>query len=79
MAGHDGDWFLARAREYKAKGQLHNACFYYERGPQPDFSVELHERLATDKLFDESQNLQPPDLPGKGKTVDLPAERPLTS
>ena len=24
-AGHDSDWFLARAREYKAKGQLHNA------------------------------------------------------
>src|SRR5579872_1650428 len=29
VAGHDSDWFVARAREYKTKGQLHNAWFYY--------------------------------------------------
>ena len=29
--------------------------------------------LATDKLYDESQSLQPADLPTDGKTVDLSA------
>ncbi|MGH9495420.1 MAG: hypothetical protein ACRD3B_10515, partial [Candidatus Sulfotelmatobacter sp.] len=29
--------------------------------------------LITDKLFDESQAVEPPDLPGGGKTVDLAA------
>ncbi len=29
IGGHDSDWFLTRAREYKTKGQLHNAWFYY--------------------------------------------------
>src|SRR5277367_1626551 len=28
VAGHDSDWFAARAREYKTKGQLHNAWLY---------------------------------------------------
>ena len=30
IAGHDSDWFLARAREFKTKGQLHNAWFYFQ-------------------------------------------------
>src|SRR5579864_7465329 len=25
VAGHDSEWFLARARDYKTKGQMHNA------------------------------------------------------
>jgi hypothetical protein len=32
IAGHDSDWFLARAREYKAKGQIHNANLYFLQG-----------------------------------------------
>jgi hypothetical protein len=29
IAGHDGQWFLTKAREYQAKGQSHNAWFYF--------------------------------------------------
>src|SRR5271157_2293526 len=29
IGGHDGQWYLAKAREFKAKGQTHNAWFYY--------------------------------------------------
>ena len=29
IGGHDGEWYLAQARQYKAKNQLHNAWFYY--------------------------------------------------
>src|ERR1051326_732502 len=32
LAGHDGDWYVAQARAYKAKGQTHNAYFYYLEG-----------------------------------------------
>jgi len=73
VAGHDSEWFLARAREYKTKGQLHNAWFYYEEARSLISPLPFMSTLATDKLFDESQNLQPTDIPGGGKTTDLPA------
>lgn len=31
ISGHDSDWFTSRGREYKAKGQLHNAWLFYSR------------------------------------------------
>ena len=64
IAGHDSEWFLARAREYKTKGQLHNAWFYYEEARSLISPLPFMSTLATDKLFDESQNLQPTDIPG---------------
>jgi len=73
IAGHDSEWFLARAREYKTKGQLHNAWFYYEEARSLISPLPFMSTLATDKLFDESQNLQPTDIPGGGKTADLAA------
>src|SRR5581483_2158313 len=73
IGGHDSDWFLTRAREYKAKGQMHNAWFYYEEARSLISPLPFMSTLATDKLFDESQNLQPTDIPGGGKTADLAA------
>lgn len=73
VAGHDSDWYLARAREYKAKGQLHNAFFYYEEARSLISPLPFMSTLATDKLFDESQNLRPTDMPVAGKTTDLTA------
>ena len=73
IAGHDSDWFLAQARQYKSKGQLHDAWFYYLEARNLISPVPFMSTLATDKLYDESQSLHPADLPGGGKTVDLPA------
>lgn len=73
VAGHDSDWFVARAREYKTKGQMHNAWFYYEEARSLISPLPFMSTLATDKLYDESQNLRPTDLPTGGKTADLPA------
>ena len=74
VAGHDSDWFLARARDYKAKGQAHNSWLYFEQ------SLDLASRgmrfmstLTTDRLYDEKQTVQPSDLPANGKAVDLVA------
>lgn len=73
VAGHDSEWFLARAREYKAKGQTHNAYFFYSEARSLISPLNFMSTLATDKLYDESQSAQPTDLPSNGKTVDLPA------
>jgi hypothetical protein len=71
VAGHDSDWFVARAREFKAKGQLHNAWFYYAAASGLTYRLNFMTTLATDKLYDESQSAQPADIPANGKTVDL--------
>jgi hypothetical protein len=74
IAGHDSDWFLARAREYKAKGQIHNATLYFLQGISL-FSRGLRfmSTQATDKLYDELQTMEASDLPSNGKTVALVA------
>jgi hypothetical protein len=71
IAGHDSDWFLTQARQFKAKGQMHNAFFYYQEARSLVSPLPFMSTLTTDKLFDESQNLQPTDLPLGGKTADL--------
>lgn len=71
IAGHDSDWFLNQARQFKSKGQTHNAWFYYQEARSLISPLPFMSTLATDKLYDESQGLQPADLPAGGKTVDL--------
>ncbi len=73
IAGHDGEWFLARAREYKTKGQLHNAWLFYLQGRSLVAPLSFMSTLATDRIYEEFQKTQPADVPGNGKTVDLPA------
>ena len=73
IAGHDSDWFLDHARQYKAKGQLHDAWFYYEEARSLSSPLPFMSTLATDKLYDESQSLKPADMPGGGKTAELAA------
>jgi hypothetical protein len=73
VAGHDSAWFLSLAREYKAKGQMHNAYFFYTQARSLISPLNFMSTLATDKLYDESQKAQPADIPANGKTVDLPA------
>jgi len=72
VAGHDSDWFLSRAREYKSKGQLHNAWFYFLEARTLASPLSFMSTLASERLYDESQSMQPPDMPAGGNTVDLP-------
>jgi hypothetical protein len=71
--GHNSDWFLTRAREFKAKGQAHNAWLYYLEARSLISPLPFMSTAATDKLYDESQKAQPPDWPADGKTIDLAA------
>jgi len=71
--GHDSDWFLSRAHDYKAKGQMHNAWLYEQEARGLITPVPFMSTMATDKLYEESQGLQPADMPAAGKTSDLVA------
>lgn len=71
VAGHDSDWFLNQARQYKSKGQMHNAWFYYLEARSLILPLSFMSTLASEKLYDESQSAQPTDLPVKGKTTAL--------
>ncbi|OLE56897.1 MAG: hypothetical protein AUG13_06670 [Chloroflexi bacterium 13_1_20CM_2_59_7] len=63
IAGHDGNWFAGRAREFKAKGQTHNAWLYYLEARELLVPVPFMSTMMTDKLYDESQSVKPADLP----------------
>jgi hypothetical protein len=73
LGGHDSQWFLSRAREYKTKGQLHNAWLYYQAAVSLISPLDFMSTAASDKLVDESQGAKPADLPTDGKAVDLTA------
>jgi len=82
VAGHDGNWFVSRAREYKAKGQTHNAWLYFLQARELLAPVPFMSTLVTDKLYDESQTAKPSDLPPSdlasgGKTFKLTSLFPL--
>jgi hypothetical protein len=73
FAGHDSAWFLERARAFKAKGQTHNAWLYFIEGRDLAVAVPFMYTQLTDKLYDEAQNVKPPDFPTEGSTADLTA------
>lgn len=80
--GHDGMWFAEQARQYKTKGQMHNAWFYDLQAREMLVAVPFMSTLMTDKLYDEFQNLKPADLPPfdltlTGKTVHVISLFPL--
>jgi hypothetical protein len=63
VTGHDGNWFAERAREFKAKGQNHNAWFYYGEARELLVPLPFMATATTDKLYDEMQTVKPADLP----------------
>ena len=72
-SGHDAAWFTQRARDFKSKGQNHNAWLYYREAIALSAPVDFMSTLATDKLYDETQAMQPADVPVNGNTVEMSA------
>ena len=70
LAGHDANWFLQKARDYKAHGQTHNAWFYYLAAWDLTSPVDFMSTRPLDKLVDEMAQVRPNDLPFTGP-VDL--------
>lgn len=73
LAGHDGDWYVAQARAYRAKGQNHNAYFYYLEGWQLLAPVGFMSTMKLDGIADELNSVRPADLPAPGQPIDLTA------
>jgi hypothetical protein len=71
--GHDGQWYLTKAREYKSKGQLHNAWFYYLTAWDLMAPVNFMSTPQLDKVADEMQGARPSDLPNQGSPLNLAA------
>ena len=79
LGGHDAAWFLEKAREYKARGETHNAWFYYLAAWDMTSPVEFMSTRPLDKLVDEMAQVRPNDLPftgpsdlaGNGKTFKV--------
>jgi len=71
--GHDALWYADRARQFKTKGQVHNAWLYLLEARDLLAPVSFMSTLQTDKLYDEAQTSQPKDVPMSGNTVDLVA------
>ncbi len=69
--GHDADWYATQARNYKSKGQAHNAWLYYLEARSLVSPLPFMDTLQVDKLYNEFQNDKPADFPGDGKTADL--------
>jgi hypothetical protein len=63
VGAHDGNWFAEQARSFKSKGKQHDAWFYYLEARDLLAPVPFMSTLTTDKLYDEMQNVKPPDLP----------------
>jgi hypothetical protein len=81
--GHDGNWFLDKARTYKTQNKLHNAWFYFIEAHSLLTPVDFMSTQSTDKLYDEAQTAKPTDLPpmdlaaANAKTYKLIAMYPL--
>ncbi len=59
IGGHDGPWFLAKAREYKGQGEIHNAWFYFLTAWDLMAPVNFMSTPQLDKLADEMQAARP--------------------
>ncbi len=62
-AGHNGDWYVQQARDYKQKGDNASAYFYYWQARDLLAPVPFMSTLQLDKLYDEMQQVLPKDLP----------------
>jgi len=71
--GHDGQWFLSKARAYKEKGQTHNAWFYYLTAWDMLAPVDFMGTPELDRLSDEIQAARPGALPAADTPLELAA------
>jgi hypothetical protein len=70
IGGHAGDWYLTKAREFKTKGETHDAWFYYLTAWDLLAPVDFISTPKLDRIADEMQSVQPSDLP-TNNPVDL--------
>jgi DNA-binding transcriptional regulator YdaS (Cro superfamily) len=72
-AGHDGLWYLKQARDYKTKGQAHNAWFYYATSWELLAPIPAMNTALLGNIQEESNGILPKDVPFDGKPVAFTA------
>ncbi len=72
-AGHDGLWYLQRARDYKAKGQVHNSWFYYVNSWNLMAPVTFMSTKLLSTINQEASIVRPKDVPEEGNSVPFSA------
>jgi hypothetical protein len=75
--GHDADWFLNQARQFKAKGQNRNAYFYFIQARDLAAPVPFMSTLKLDRMYDEAMQSAPKDIPqvaGAPVTLQTPGK-----
>jgi hypothetical protein len=73
IGGHDGQWFLAKGREYKAKGANLCAWLYFLTAWDLMAPVDFISTPRLDKLSDEMQSVRPASLPSSSQPLALAA------
>jgi hypothetical protein len=71
LAGHDAQWYLNQARQYKTKGQVHNAWLYYLTAWDLTAPVPFMSTRQLDTIADEMQSARPADLPGQQQPLAI--------
>jgi hypothetical protein len=61
--GHDADWFVNQARQFKAKGENRNAYFYFIQARDLAAPVPFMSTLKLDRMYDEATQSAPKDIP----------------
>ncbi len=74
IGGHDGQWYLAQARQFKTKNQLHDAWFYYLTAWDLLAPVNFMSNPQLDKISEEMQAARPSDLPSDSSPMDVSAK-----
>jgi hypothetical protein len=73
VAGHDLNWYLAQARQYKSRGQGLPAYLYYLEAWYLAQPIEIEYTVQLEKLGDEMQQARPADWPSQNQPMNLPA------
>ena len=73
IGGHDGEWYLTQARQYKGKNQLHDAWFYYLTAWDLLAPVNFMSNPQLDKIAQEMETARPADLPSEQAPMSLSA------
>ncbi len=71
MAGHDGNWYLDQARQYKAAAKNYDSWFYYSTANYLLAPVSFMSTVQLDRIADEMQAVRPPDLPSAQAPLPL--------
>ncbi|MBZ5568800.1 MAG: hypothetical protein LAN64_13235 [Acidobacteriia bacterium] len=71
VAGHDLNWYLSQARQYKSRGQNLAAYLYCLEAWYLAQPIEIEYTVQQDKLADEMQQARPADFPSPNQPMNL--------